>query len=363
MLALFVIIIILFALLLYYDTRKPRNFPPGPRWYPIVGSALKIAAERTRTGMLCTAVQAIGAKYGSRGVLGIKVGKDQTVIAIDTEAIKEMSLNEDIDGRPKGPFYETRTWGERYGLILTDEDLWADHRRFIVRHLKEFGFARRGMLDICQSEAEHLLEDFKYIVDSQNGRAMVKMQDAFSVYTLNTLWTMMAGIRYSRDEPELKQLQALLHTLFTNIDMMGCLFSHFPFLRFVAPDYSGYKPFIEIHSMMYEFLGKELEKHKQQLHLHNEPRDFMDVYLQVLQSPQKKKNFSEKQLLAVCLDMFLAGSETTTKSLGTAYLNIIRNPQIQKKLQEEIDVVVGRDRLPVVEDRPKYLYSKFVVIE
>lgn len=353
MLALFIIIIALFAFLLYYDTRKPKNFPPGPTWYPIIGSALKIARERTRTGMLCTAVQEICTEYGKNGLLGIKIGKDIAVICNDTAAIKEMCLNEDFDGRPKGPFYETRTWGERYGLILTDEQLWMDHRRFIVRHLKEFGFARRGMLEICQNEAEHLLEDFKYMVDTQNGTAMIQMQDAFSVYTLNTLWTMMAGIRYSRDEPELKQLQDLLHTLFTNIDMVGCLFSHFPLLQYIAPEYSGYNEFIKIHSMMYEFFGKELDKHKSQLNLNSEPRDFMDVYLRVLQSSERKKNFSEKQLLAVCLDMFLAGSETTTKSLGTAYLNIIRNPAVQKKLQEEIDAVVGRNRLPVTEDRPK----------
>lgn len=353
MLFLLIIVLALIALLLYYDTRKPKNFPLGPSWYPIIGSALRISRERTRTGMLCTAVQSIFSKYGKNGLLGIKIGKDIAVICSDANAIKEMLLDENLDGRPKGPFYETRTWGERYGLILTDEDLWIDHRRFIVRHLKEFGFARRGMLDICQNEAEHLLEDFKYMVDTQNGRAMVKMQDVFSVYTLNTLWMMMAGIRYSRDEPELKQLQALLHTLFTNIDMVGCLFSHFPLLRYIAPEYSGYNQFVKIHSMMYDFLGKELNKHKQELNIESEPRDFMDVYLRVLHGEQKKKNFSEKQLLAVCLDMFLAGSETTTKSLGTAYLNIIRNPNVQKKLQEEIDTVVGRNRLPVIEDRPK----------
>lgn len=65
--------------------------------------------------------------------------------------------------------------------------------------------------------------------------------------------------------------------------------------------------------------------------------------------------FSESQLLAICMDMFMAGSETTSKSLGFGFLYLLLNPEVQKKAQEEIDRVVGRDRLPTLNDRPKYI--------
>lgn len=54
------------------------------------------------------------------------------------------------------------------------------------------------------------------------------------------------------------------------------------------------------------------------------------------------------------MDMFMAGSETTSKSLGFGFLYLLLNPEVQKKAQEEIDRVVGRDRLPTLNDRPKY---------
>lgn len=63
--------------------------------------------------------------------------------------------------------------------------------------------------------------------------------------------------------------------------------------------------------------------------------------------------YTEDQLLAICLDMFMAGSETTSKSLGFCFLYLILYPDVQKKAQEEIDRVVGRDRLPSLQDRPK----------
>uniref|UniRef100_A0A182YQN3 Uncharacterized protein n=1 Tax=Anopheles stephensi TaxID=30069 RepID=A0A182YQN3_ANOST len=305
---------------------------------------------RNKTGMLCKAVEHIAKDYPEhRGVIGFKIGKDKAVMAVNAESLKEMMNNEDFDGRPTGLFYETRTWGLRRGVLLTDEQFWQEQRRFIVRHLKEFGFARKGMTEIIQNEAAQIRKDFEDLVAQGNGTATVQMQGAFSVYVLNTLWLMMAGVRYSKDNSDLRYLQSLLHELFTNIDMMGALFSHFPYLRFVAPRLSGYQQFVEIHECMHKFIGAEVERHQQNFNPDDEPRDLMDVYLRTLQNNNAPSDsFSREQLLAVCLDMFIAGSETTTKTLDFSFLYIVRNPQVMRRIQDEIDDVIGRNRLPTM---------------
>lgn len=351
-----ILFVLVFLLFLWFDCWKPANFPTGPKWYPIIGSALSITSARTKTGMLCKGIKMIASSFPKNGgLLGFKVGKDRVVMAISADSLKEMMTNEDLDGRPTGPFYETRTWGMRRGVLLTDEEFWQVQRRFVVRHLKEFGFARRGMAEIIQNEAEYCVNDFKAMIKAQGGKqALVSMQSVFSVYVLNTLWLMMAGIRYTPENKDLKHLQTLLHDLFVNIDMMGALFSHFPFLRFVAPKLSGYDEFVDTHNNMHKFIGKEVENHKKSFKMTDEPRDLIDVYLQTLNSAdvEQKDTFSERQLLAICLDMFVAGSETTTKTMGFAFLYLIRDPSIQAKVQAEIDEVIGQ-RKPTVEDRVK----------
>lgn len=311
MLLTLIVFVIVFIIFLCLDCRKPKNFPPGPKWLPIIGSALFVHNERIRTGMLWKAMMGIASNYKHKGVVGFKIGKDKTVVAVNADSIREMTLNEHLDGRPVGALYDIRTWGTRLGVLLSDGELWADQKRFVVRHLKEFGFARRGMVDMIQTEAQHMLADFRQIVNKQSGKALIPMHDVFNSYVLNTLWCMMTGNRYERGNLKLKQLQNLLHTLILNLDMMGTLFSHFPLLRFVAPNFSGYKQFVEIHQPIHSFIESELEKHKRNFNAENEPRDLMDVYLQVLQDPDRKESFSEKQLMAICLDMFMAGSETT----------------------------------------------------
>lgn len=283
-------------------TKKPKNYPEGPSWLPILGSALTVKRAREKCGLLCKGLEEISKMYKIKnGLLGLKIGKDHLVVATTGDSLCEMMLNEDLDGRPTGPFYETRTWNSRRGVLLTDEEYWQEQRRFIIRNLKEFGFARRGMMEIIQDEAEYLYEDYKDVINNGHGSALVQMNDVFSMYVLNTLWVLMAGRRFTRADAEQKHIQKLLTDLFASIDMVGAIFSHFPFLRFIAPVESGYLPFIKAHECFYKFFGAEVENHKRNFNINDEPRDIIDVYLKMIFTAEKPEIYNEKQLLAVCL--------------------------------------------------------------
>lgn len=78
-------------------------------------------------------------------------------------------------------------------------------------------------------------------------------------------------------------------------------------------------------------------------------------------------SFSEemgpKGLQSTMLDLFIAGTETTSTALSWAMLLMIRYPEIQSRVQEEIDRVVGRGRLPELDDRTSLPYTSAVVEE
>lgn len=206
------------------------------------------------------------------------------------------------------------------------------------------------MSTMIEEEATLMVERISKMVKQNNGQITIHMNKVFGIHILNTLWTMMAGVRYSPEDKEVKNLQSLLNELFIRIDMMGTYFSHFPILRFIAPDFSGYNLYLKAHEPLWEFIQKEISLHKKSFD-ETSPRDLIDMYLIMLNSPDKPKSFSELQLLAVCLDLFMAGSETTSKSMGFGFLYLILNPSVQKKAQEEIDRVIGRDRAPTLDDR------------
>lgn len=59
-----------------------------------------------------------------------------------------------------------------------------------------------------------------------------------------------------------------------------------------------------------------------------------------------------ENLLILCLDLFLAGSKTTTDTLATTFLFLSLNPEWLRVLQAELDSVVGRSRAPTEDDLP-----------
>lgn len=61
--------------------------------------------------------------------------------------------------------------------------------------------------------------------------------------------------------------------------------------------------------------------------------------------------------------MYNAGSHTTVSTLLNFILAMILYPQAARKAREEIDRVVGTDRLPVMSDRPNLPYLECVLLE
>lgn len=83
-----------------------------------------------------------------------------------------------------------------------------------------------------------------------------------------------------------------------------------------------------------------------------------DVYLS-----QKAEGFSDDQAGYITGSLLEAGSDTTSGILVGFIQAMILFPEVQKKAQEEIDRVVGPDRMPIMEDSPDMPYIRACVKE
>ncbi|KAH9987386.1 cytochrome P450 [Russula vinacea] len=54
--------------------------------------------------------------------------------------------------------------------------------------------------------------------------------------------------------------------------------------------------------------------------------------------------------------VYQAGSDTTVSAMYSLFLALVLFPQVQRRAQAELDVVIGRDRLPTFDDRPRLPY-------
>ncbi|KAI3615877.1 cytochrome p450 [Moniliophthora roreri] len=65
----------------------------------------------------------------------------------------------------------------------------------------------------------------------------------------------------------------------------------------------------------------------------------------------------------VASTIYAAAADTTLSSIGTFFLAMVRNAQSQRTAQQEIDTVVGRNRLPDLGDREKLPFIEAVYRE
>ena len=58
----------------------------------------------------------------------------------------------------------------------------------------------------------------------------------------------------------------------------------------------------------------------------------------------------------LCIDLFAAGAESTSNTIEFIIMYMLLYPDVQKKLQEELDNVLQRSRRPNLDDNNKYVY-------
>lgn len=91
--------------------------------------------------------------------------------------------------------------------------------------------------------------------------------------------------------------------------------------------------------------------------------NFIEIYYrEILNATSLQSFFSMEQLLALCVDFFQAGSETTSNTLAFAILYMLYYPEVKVKVQAELENVVGK-RLPRISDRPKLTFTEATINE
>ncbi|CAH1789967.1 unnamed protein product, partial [Owenia fusiformis] len=84
---------------------------------------------------------------------------------------------------------------------------------------------------------------------------------------------------------------------------------------------------------------------------------------EVLQQHYEQGDIRKDEVYGVMQDILLAGIVTTSTTLKAFLLILVNKPDVQKKIQAEIDDVIGDGRLPTFADRHNMPYSEAAVLE
>uniref|UniRef100_A0A1B6JNF9 Cytochrome P450 n=1 Tax=Homalodisca liturata TaxID=320908 RepID=A0A1B6JNF9_9HEMI len=351
-----IIVCLLSLVCVFKQFLRPSNFPPGPKWLPIVGNSPTVKHLSILHGGFHNALMYLSQKYKTQ-ILGLKLGKDLFVVVFSKDLIRQVFTQDEFQARPDSYFIRLRTMGRRRGITMTDGDLWQEQRNFAVRHLRSLGFGKSHMESLIVEELRELL------MTLGEGGDCVALHSQLAPCVLNVLWALTAGSRFNADDPQLVGLLQLMADRSKAFDMAGGVLSQLPCLALLAPEWSGYNLICSLNNQMKGLLEKTIQEHRKSLDI-NKNRDFIDAFLKEIDvSNGSPTTFTEEQLVMVCLDFFIAGSQTTSNTLSFALLNMILHQDVQERVYQEIREVLGTRKLPTLEDKQRLPYVEAVLME
>ncbi|XP_076644545.1 putative cytochrome P450 304a1 [Halictus rubicundus] len=303
-------------------------------------------------------------------VVSCYLGPYFAVIANDYDSIKEVFKNEAFDGRGiEVDVLKVRAFGSSYGIFFTEGPFWQHQRRFALRNMRDFGFGRRQE----KFEADMMAEVTLLVDMLRNGpinnqektflrKGAAYFPDILFPYSANSIWDIMSGERYGRSEHQrLRNLCENAMVFQRAGDTTGAALSQRAFLKYFGNMF-GFTDIIKGNAGMVNFVQEYIDKQRT-LNSDGSDMGMVDRYLTEMQNQTDPSNFSEKQLIMTMVDFMFPSLSAIPSALTHLIKFIMHNPEVAKKVQDEIDQVVGTGRIVTWEDRKNLPYTEATIRE
>ncbi|XP_074492017.1 cytochrome P450 2J2-like [Sebastes fasciatus] len=295
-------------------------------------------------------------EYGP--VFSLRRGSERMVFVSGYKMVKEAlvhQLDSFVD-RPIVPLFHVIFKG--LGIGLSNGYLWKKQRKFAITHLRYFGEGQKSLEKYIEVENNFLCEAFK----EEQGKPFNPHYIITNAVS-NIISSVVFGHRFEYSDQSFRKVLELDNEAFVLSGSAPIqLYDAFPGLLKYLPG-----PHQTVHANYKEimtFLKKEVEKHQEEWNP-DDPRDYIDVYLAEMEKKKEypQAGFNIETLLVCILDLIEAGTETTSTTLRWALLYMMHYPEIEEKVQAEIDRVIGQSRQPTIADRPNMPFTDAVIHE
>lgn len=214
-------------------------------------------------------------------------------------------------------------------------------------------------------EIQHELLELLDEIEAKKGNSFWPGEDFLAQSVINVLWTFTTGKRISRNDPRLLKFINLLYKRSKLFDMSGGTLSQFPILRFIAPEKSGYKLIKNLNQEFYNFFMEIIDEHIENFNEDKSNDDLIYAYLSEmkLRENDKSSTFQLKQLVMVILDIFIAGSQTTSITIDLALMMMIIRTDVKQKCLEEITSQLKHGEVPNFANRFQFNYIQAFLLE
>uniref|UniRef100_A0A8C8VZ90 Cytochrome P450 2D28-like n=1 Tax=Peromyscus maniculatus bairdii TaxID=230844 RepID=A0A8C8VZ90_PERMB len=302
--AIFTVLFILLVDLMHRRQRWTSRYPPGPVPLPVLGNLLQVDFNDIANSMY-----KLRQRYGD--VFSLQMSRRPVVVINGLKAMREVLVKhgEFTADRPPMPFFQHLSGGPK---------------------AKGRPFNPNAILDKA---------------------------------TCNVISSLIFARRFEYEDPYLIRMLKLLKGGLTDVfGFIPEVFNMFPILLRIPgladKVFQGQKNLAAM-------LGDLLTEHRKTQDPAQPPRNLTDAFLAEVEKAKgnPESSFNDENLHVVVSELFAAGIVSTSTTLSWALLLMILYPDVQSRVQQEIDEVIGQARSPEMADQARMPFTNAVIHE
>ncbi|KAL1332386.1 trans-cinnamate 4-monooxygenase [Arachis ipaensis] len=332
------------------------KLPPGPLPVPIFGNWLQVGDDLNHRNLT-----ELAKKFGD--IFLLRMGQRNLVVVSSPELAKEVLHTQGVEfgSRTRNVVFDIFT-GKGQDMVFT---VYGEHWRKMRRIMTVPFFTNKVVQQYrygWEDEAAKVVEDVKNNPEAATSGTVLRRRLQLMMY--NNMFRIMFDRRFESEKDPVFQKLRLLNGERSRL-AQSFEYNYGDFIPILRPLLRGYlKICKEVKDtrlkLFKDHFVEERKKLESTKRTHNEGlKCAMDHILDA----QKKGEINEDNVLYIVENINVAAIETTLWSIEWGIAELVNHPEIQKKVRDEIDRVLGAGHQITEPDTHKLPYLQAVIKE
>ncbi|XP_028765996.1 cytochrome P450 CYP736A12-like [Neltuma alba] len=341
-----------YYLLNAWRNKKAKKLPPGPRGLPILGNLHMFGSHPHRD------LHKLSQKHGP--IMGLRLGFVPAIVVSSPQAAQLFLKTHDLvfASRPPHEAAKHIAWDQRNLTFGEYGSYWRDMRKMCTLELLSSSKIN-AFRPMRKEELDLLIESLK---EATRNEASVDLSAKVAALSANMSCRMILGKKYMDDEFDEKGFKAVMQEGM-HLAATPNIGDYIPFIG--ALDLQGLTRRMKVVAKTFDdFFEKIIDEHIHQSNSEDKKtKDFVDVMLGFVGTEESEYRIERSNIKAIMLDMLGGSMDTSATAIEWTLSELLKNPGVMKKVQKELEIVVGMEREVEESDLEKLEYLNMVIKE